>query len=85
MHILSKASYRHTVARFDRKRVTARSPLPRTVSVCASDSKMDVGLIGLGIMGEPMAANLLSSGKFSSVTVWNRTQSKVGFLVLNLF
>ena len=36
-----------------------------------------IGFLGLGIMGEPMARNLLKSGKFSSVTVWNRTASKV--------
>ena len=30
----------------------------------------------MGIMGEPMARNLLKSGKFASVTVWNRTASK---------
>jgi hypothetical protein len=37
-----------------------------------------IGFIGMGIMGEPMARNLLKSGKFSSVTVWNRTPVKVG-------
>lgn len=54
-----------------------KNPVSRCVSVCAAESKMDVGFVGLGIMGEPMAQNLLASGKFASVTVWNRTQSKV--------
>ena len=43
---------------------------------------MDVGFVGLGIMGEPMAQNLLASGKFASVTIWNRTQSKVSCVLL---
>jgi 3-hydroxyisobutyrate dehydrogenase len=33
-----------------------------------------VGFIGLGIMGAPMAANLLKAG--FAVTVWNRTRAK---------
>jgi 3-hydroxyisobutyrate dehydrogenase-like beta-hydroxyacid dehydrogenase len=37
-----------------------------------------VGFLGLGIMGAAMAHNLLKSGKFSKVVVWNRTLSKVG-------
>jgi 3-hydroxyisobutyrate dehydrogenase-like beta-hydroxyacid dehydrogenase len=36
-----------------------------------------VGFLGLGIMGHAMAANLLNSGKFPKVVVWNRTLSKV--------
>ena len=36
-----------------------------------------VGFLGLGIMGEAMARNLLKSGKFESVTVWNRSSAKV--------
>jgi 3-hydroxyisobutyrate dehydrogenase len=35
---------------------------------------MNVGYLGLGIMGSAMAANLLKAG--FSVTVWNRTASK---------
>lgn len=35
--------------------------------------KPSVGLIGLGLMGRPMAANLLKKG--FSLTVWNRTAS----------
>lgn len=48
-----------------------------------------VGFLGMGIMGEPMARNLLKSGKFSSVMVWNRTASKVrppeGLLLQHIF
>jgi 3-hydroxyisobutyrate dehydrogenase-like beta-hydroxyacid dehydrogenase len=36
-----------------------------------------VGFLGLGIMGHAMAANLLNSGQFPKVVVWNRTLSKV--------
>jgi 3-hydroxyisobutyrate dehydrogenase len=38
-----------------------------------------VGFIGLGIMGAPMAANLLKAG--FAVTVWNRTASRAEPLV----
>jgi 3-hydroxyisobutyrate dehydrogenase-like beta-hydroxyacid dehydrogenase len=37
---------------------------------------LEIGFVGLGAMGSPMAANLLASGH--RVTVWNRTQSKAG-------
>ncbi|KAH0464179.1 hypothetical protein IEQ34_006965 [Dendrobium chrysotoxum] len=40
---------------------------------------MDVGFLGLGIMGKAMALNLLRSG--FRVTVWNRTLSKCQGLV----
>jgi 3-hydroxyisobutyrate dehydrogenase len=39
----------------------------------------NVGLIGLGIMGQPMAGNLLKAG--FDVTVFSRTRSKVDALV----
>src|SRR5262249_14113210 len=35
---------------------------------------LEIGFVGLGAMGLPMAANLLASGH--RVTVWNRTQSR---------
>src|SRR5262245_56094373 len=38
-----------------------------------------VGFIGLGLMGGPMAANLLKAG--FEVTVYNRTAAKTGALV----
>ncbi|GLI70686.1 hypothetical protein VaNZ11_015626 [Volvox africanus] len=44
-------------------------------------TKTRVGFLGLGIMGEAMARNLLKSGLFASVTVWNRTLAKCGALV----
>ena len=36
---------------------------------------MEVGFLGLGIMGKAMATNLLRKG--FKLTVWNRTLSKV--------
>ncbi len=41
--------------------------------------KAPVGLIGLGLMGHPMAANLLKAGH--ELTVWNRTASRGDDLV----
>jgi 3-hydroxyisobutyrate dehydrogenase len=41
--------------------------------------KPTIGFIGLGLMGKPMAQNLLRAG--FPVTVWNRTQSKADDLV----
>ncbi|KAL6134649.1 hypothetical protein ACLB2K_066877 [Fragaria x ananassa] len=38
-----------------------------------------VGFLGLGIMGSPMAQNLIKSG--CDVTVWNRTKSKCDPLI----
>ena len=37
------------------------------------------GFIGLGIMGEPMARNLLNAG--NEIVVWNRTKSKTEALI----
>ena len=42
-------------------------------------TKPAIGFIGLGLMGRPMAANLLKAG--FAVTVWNRTASRIGPLV----
>ena len=41
--------------------------------------KPSIGLIGLGLMGRPMAANLLKAGY--SLTVWNRTAARAEALV----
>ena len=38
-------------------------------------SKPTIGFIGLGIMGAPMARNLIEAGY--SLTVWNRSRAKV--------
>ncbi|RWR72574.1 glyoxylate/succinic semialdehyde reductase 2, chloroplastic [Cinnamomum micranthum f. kanehirae] len=38
-----------------------------------------VGFLGLGIMGSPMAQNLIKAG--CNVTVWNRTKSKCDHLI----
>jgi 3-hydroxyisobutyrate dehydrogenase len=45
----------------------------------ASSSKAKIGVIGLGLMGQPMAMNLVKAGH--SVTVWNRTASRANELV----
>lgn len=46
----------------------------------ATDEKPTrVGFLGLGIMGSPMAQNLIKSG--CDVTVWNRTKTKCDPLI----
>jgi len=45
----------------------------------AANSKTKVGLIGLGLMGQPMGMNLLKAG--FPLTVWNRTPSRANDLV----
>lgn len=42
-------------------------------------SKAKVGLIGLGLMGQPIGMNLLKAGH--ALTVWNRTTSRANELV----
>ena len=44
-----------------------------------SNSKPKIGLIGLGLMGQPMGMNLLKAGH--ALTVWNRTASRANELV----
>jgi 3-hydroxyisobutyrate dehydrogenase-like beta-hydroxyacid dehydrogenase len=45
----------------------------------ATPSKPAVGLIGLGLMGQPMGLNILKAG--FPLTVWNRTASRAKALV----
>jgi 3-hydroxyisobutyrate dehydrogenase-like beta-hydroxyacid dehydrogenase len=45
----------------------------------ASNAKPKIGLIGLGLMGQPMGMNLLKAGY--SLTVWNRTIARANELV----
>ena len=45
----------------------------------AASSKAKVGLIGLGLMGQPIGTNLLKAGH--ALTVWNRTTSRANELV----
>ncbi|XP_050234850.1 glyoxylate/succinic semialdehyde reductase 2, chloroplastic isoform X2 [Mercurialis annua] len=45
----------------------------------SSSSSTRVGFLGLGIMGTPMAHNLIKAG--CDVTVWNRTKSKCDTLI----
>ena len=42
---------------------------------------MKVGFLGLGIMGEACARNLLKSNLFDSVVIWNRSPDKCKQLV----
>ncbi|KAJ6706431.1 GLYOXYLATE/SUCCINIC SEMIALDEHYDE REDUCTASE 2 CHLOROPLASTIC [Salix purpurea] len=49
------------------------------VSIPDDGSPITVGFLGLGIMGSPMALNLIKSG--CDVTVWNRTKSKCDPLI----
>jgi len=44
-----------------------------------SGAKAKIGFIGLGLMGRPMAMNLLKAGH--AVTVWNRTAARADELV----
>jgi 3-hydroxyisobutyrate dehydrogenase len=45
----------------------------------ATPTPRKIGVIGLGLMGRPMAANLLKAGH--SLTIWNRTASRAQDLV----
>ena len=45
----------------------------------AASSKIKVGLIGLGLMGQPIGANLRKAGH--ALTIWNRTASRADELV----
>ncbi|KDP40757.1 hypothetical protein JCGZ_24756 [Jatropha curcas] len=45
----------------------------------AGESVTRVGFLGMGIMGSPMAQNLIKAG--CNVTVWNRTKSKCDPLI----
>jgi 2-hydroxy-3-oxopropionate reductase len=47
--------------------------------VSTAGASKKIGFIGLGLMGRPMAANLLKAGH--SVAVWNRTASRADELV----
>ena len=44
-------------------------------------SQFTVGYLGMGIMGSAMARNLLKSGQFKDVYVWNRSPGKCDELV----
>ncbi|KAI8467003.1 MAG: NAD binding domain of 6-phosphogluconate dehydrogenase-domain-containing protein [Monoraphidium minutum] len=46
-----------------------------------ADAKPVAAWLGLGIMGQAMAANLLKSGHYSQLLVWNRSADKCGELV----
>lgn len=46
-----------------------------------SANTLRVGAVGLGIMGRPIALNILQKAGVASMTVWNRTASKADELV----
>ncbi|WCJ39502.1 glyoxylate reductase 2 [Euphorbia peplus] len=50
-----------------------------SVQAQGDDSRTSVGFLGMGIMGSPMAQNLIKAG--CDVTVWNRTKSKCDPLI----
>jgi 3-hydroxyisobutyrate dehydrogenase-like beta-hydroxyacid dehydrogenase len=68
---------RRAISHVERRIVEPRLPgdlVPGRRCRPAKDQTMDVGFIGLGHMGQPMARNLLKAGH--RVVVWNRTHKK---------
>jgi 3-hydroxyisobutyrate dehydrogenase-like beta-hydroxyacid dehydrogenase len=54
-------------------------PISRPFHPFPQENNVNIGFLGLGNMGEPIAANLLAAGH--AVTVWNRTAAKAERLV----
>ena len=50
--------------------------MTENVSGTANSSDPPVGFVGLGVMGQPMALNLLRAG--TGLVVWNRTSARTG-------
>ncbi|CAI0419547.1 unnamed protein product [Linum tenue] len=68
------------ISAFPAKRLLTVRSKAFSVQASAKDgSSTSVGFLGLGIMGSPMAQNLLKAG--CDVTVWNRTKSKCDPLI----
>ncbi|KAK7261698.1 hypothetical protein RIF29_28015 [Crotalaria pallida] len=63
----------HTIA-ISNAAASSSSSSPQVAAVIPTPPPSRVGFLGLGIMGTPMALNLINSGV--DVTVWNRTKSK---------
>ncbi|KAG2728781.1 hypothetical protein I3760_01G220300 [Carya illinoinensis] len=59
--------------------VKALSSQTPNASVKDNELSARIGFLGLGIMGSPMAQNLLKAG--CDVTIWNRTKSKCDSLI----
>lgn len=55
--------------------------MTNTAANGSAGAKPVAGFLGLGIMGTAMARNLLKSGAFSRVILWNRTLAKCDELV----
>ncbi|OVA08425.1 6-phosphogluconate dehydrogenase [Macleaya cordata] len=75
---------RRPISSFPTKPLFSVSPKAFSSQTSNPTSKADepptsVGFLGLGIMGSPMAQNLLRAG--CDVTVWNRTKSKCDPLI----
>ncbi|XP_027344363.1 glyoxylate/succinic semialdehyde reductase 2, chloroplastic [Abrus precatorius] len=63
-----------SMKRFSAPPICSVSPPPKV-----TDTPQRVGFLGIGIMGSPMAHNLLKAG--IDLTVWNRTKSKCDPLI----
>ncbi|XP_065866872.1 glyoxylate/succinic semialdehyde reductase 2, chloroplastic [Euphorbia lathyris] len=59
--------------------VSSKAFSVQAASAKADESRARIGFLGLGIMGSPMAQNLIKVG--CDVTVWNRTKSKCDPLI----
>ncbi|KAJ8442924.1 hypothetical protein Cgig2_022290 [Carnegiea gigantea] len=60
--------------------LSSRQFSSRIITASAKDAFLgSVGFLGIGIMGSPMAQNLIKAG--CDVTVWNRTKSKCDPLI----
>jgi len=71
---LAVSQHLHSLVRSTQPHSTTQTPLRNKMEA----QSVSVGFLGLGIMGEAMARNLLKAdAKFASVTVWNRSPEKV--------
>ncbi|CAN0878045.1 Glyoxylate/succinic semialdehyde reductase 2, chloroplastic [Linum grandiflorum] len=71
-------STQRPISAFPPKRLRSSTAFSAQASI-QDGSSTSVGFLGLGIMGTPMAQNLLKAG--CDVTVWNRTESKCDPLI----
>ncbi|KAF3324552.1 glyoxylate/succinic semialdehyde reductase 2 [Carex littledalei] len=62
-----------------RSLLSVSSQLSTDTATIGKDFEGRVGFLGMGIMGSPMALNLIKAG--CDVTVWNRTKSKCNHLI----
>ncbi|KAK1265216.1 hypothetical protein QJS04_geneDACA017893 [Acorus gramineus] len=69
--------YHHWTSRFSSSTVSSSAASSNEASRDGFPAR--IGFLGLGIMGLPMAQNLIKAG--CDVTVWNRTKSKCDHLI----